>query len=263
MKNDVIINGVSLSQLESTGIAAAMVAADILTDGFYSKPEIKFKTGKYDIVTPFDLKAENAIIKRISEDFPEHSFYGEENGQQGDLENQITWVIDPIDGTLNFARQIPSFSTSIACVYKGITYVAICFDPLAKELFIAKKGFGSYMNGQKLEISPVANLEDSGISLGLTVGLEKIKEIGFIRRTGSSVLDICYVGKGALEGYIEFSLNLWDFAASKLIVEEAGGKVTTINGDMITPSFKTTSSIIASNGLIHKELLQWISMVKQ
>lgn len=263
MTTDLLVNNIPLSELENTAVAAALFAGDILTEGFYSHPEIKVKTQKHDIVTPYDLKAETAIIHRIQQDFSHHSFFGEEHGGQGDLQNEITWVIDPIDGTLNFARQIPSFATSIACMYKGITYLAVCYDPLAKELFIAKKGLGAQMNGKKLQVSPITHLDQSGVSLGITVGLQKINAIGFIRRTGSSVLDLCYVGKGALEGYIEFSLRLWDYAAAKLIVEEAGGNVTTQTGAVITPSFEKPSSVVASNGQIHEALIQWISTAKK
>lgn len=263
MIQDPLVNNISISKLENTAIAAAMLAGDILIEGFYSNPEIKVKTNKHDVVTPFDTKAETAIIGRIRQDFPEHSFCGEEHGTQGDLTNEIVWVIDPIDGTLNFSRQIPSFATSIACMYKGVTYVAVCYDPLAKELFVAKKGLGAQMNGHTIHVSSISHLDHSGVSLGITVGLENIQQIGFIRRTGSSVLDLCYVAKGALEGYIEFSLHLWDFAAAKLIVEEAGGKVTTSTGEKVIPSFGQTSSIIASNSLTHEALLKWISTVKK
>lgn len=263
MNPELVVNNIPVSELENTAIAAAMLAGDILIDGYYSNPEIRVKTQKHDIVTPFDIKAETAIIQRILQDFPHHSFYGEEQGQRGELMNEIVWVIDPIDGTLNFARQIPAFATSIACTFKGITYVAVCYDPLAKELFVAKKGQGAEMNGKTIQISSISSLDHSGISIGITVGLDNIEKIGFIRRTGSSVLDLCYVAKGAIEGYIEFSLNLWDYAAAALIVEEAGGKVTTRFGAPIVSQFGHSSSIVASNQHVHEALLQWISTVKK
>lgn len=262
MANRTVLD-IPLADLESTAIAAVMIAADILTHGFYSAPEIKIKTGKYDLVTPFDPMAEMAIIKRIKEEFPDHAFCGEESGITGDITKQITWVIDPIDGTLNFSRQIPSFATAIGAIYQGVAYLGVCYDPLARELFVARKGHGAYMNGKRLHVSTPSKLEDSGISIGGTVGIEKIHEIGFIRRTGSSVLDLCYVAKGALEGYADKNLNAWDYTAPKLIIEEAGGKVTTAEGKPIIIDLQKKTSLVASNEKLHGNLLQWISTEKK
>jgi myo-inositol-1(or 4)-monophosphatase len=252
-----------LGELEHVALSAALRAADILRKGFYSDLIIEEKTGIHDVVTQFDKKAEEIIISSIRTHFPNHSFVGEEGGTQGSLEAPVIWVIDPIDGTWNFSRQIPAFAISIAAFIDKKPALAICLDPIANELFIGKLGGGAAMNGRPLVVSSIATLTSAGISLGGCVGMSNICHISQIRRTGSAVLDLCYVAKGALDGYIEWELNLWDFAAASLLVEEAGGKVTTLKGNPITIDFGKTSSIVASNGKIHEDLINWISTVEK
>jgi len=252
-----------LAELEHVGLSAALRASDVLRDGFYSELIIEEKSGIHDVVTQFDKKAEEVIVSSIKSHFPHHCFVGEEGGTQGSLESEVVWVIDPIDGTWNFSRQIPAFAISIAALVDKKPYLAICLDPIANELFIGKQGHGASMNGRPLSVSPISTLPSAGISLGGCVGTSNMCHISQIRRTGSAVLDLCYVAKGALDGYIEWSLNLWDFAAAALLVEEAGGVVTTIQGTPIEIDFGKKSSIVASNGKIHKDLLKWISTVEK
>ena len=257
--HELLVNDIPLSALESVAVTAILRAADIVKEGFYSSFTIQEKSGPHDVVTQFDKEAEYAIIDTISKTFPSHSFLGEETGIRGILHSQITWVIDPIDGTWNFARQIPSFGCSIAAMYENAIYVGAVIDPIANELFVAKKGHGATMNGKQLSISTRSHLSASGISLRMEMLKSIPSNLGILRRSGSTVLDMCYVAKGSLEGFIDRNINLWDFAASMLIVEEAGGKVTTIDNKppLLDPTKK--QSIIATNGHIHKELLKWIS----
>ncbi len=255
-------HGHSIEELEHVGLAAANRAGDLLKAGFYSDLDVKIKSHKHDLVTQYDQKSEELIVSVIKDFFPHHAFVGEELGINGSIKQNIYWVIDPIDGTWNFARQIPSFAVSIAACYEDQTLLGICLDPISGELFIGRRGKGATMNGKSLKVSTASQLEDCGISFGMSVGVNAIHEIALIRRSGSSVLDLCYVAKGALEGFINHNQSVWDFAAAKLIVEEAGGVVTTFEGNPVPLDIARTHTIIASNGIIHKELTQWISTAK-
>ena len=261
--NTSLIDGHDISALEHVVLAAVNQTADLLRGGFYSELEIKTKSHTHDLVTQFDTQAEDLIISTIKKEYPDHAFVGEESGCVGDTENKITWIIDPIDGTWNFAKQIPSFAISVAACYKGEAYLGVCLDPIANELYIGRRGEGATMNGKKLSVSTTNKLKDAGISLGKAVGVEAIHKIALIRRTGSTVLDLCYVAKGALEGLIDDSLNVWDYAAAALIVQEAGGVVSTFENKPLPYDIKVPSSIVASNNEIHKELVKWISMANK
>jgi myo-inositol-1(or 4)-monophosphatase len=260
---ELLVNEVPISTLESVAISAILRASDIIKEGFYSTLSISEKSGPHDVVTQFDKEAERVIIDTISKSFPDHAFLGEESGSRGASNKEITWIIDPIDGTWNFARQIPSFGCSIAAVYENTVYVGVVIDPIANELFVAKKGYGATMNGKQLSVSSRSDLSISGISLRIEM-LKSIPEnFGILRRSGSTVLDMCYVAKGSLEGFIDRNINVWDFAASMLIVSEAGGMVTTLEQSPPLLDSTKKQSIIATNRLIHKELLKWISPEKK
>lgn len=260
---ELLVNDIPISTLESVAISAILRAADVVKEGFYSSLSISEKSGPHDVVTQFDKEAEKVIIETISKSFPNHSFLGEESGLQGVFNKEITWIIDPIDGTWNFSRQIPSFGCSVAAMFENTIYVGVVIDPIANEIFVAKKSYGATMNGKQLSVSSRANPSISGVSLRVEM-LKTIPEnVGILRRSGSTVLDMCYVAKGSLEGFVDRHINVWDFAASMLIVQEAGGVVTTIDqGKPILDSPKK-QTIVASNGHIHKELLKWISQEKK
>jgi myo-inositol-1(or 4)-monophosphatase len=260
---ELLVNEINISKLESVAISAILRASDLIKEGFYSSLSIEKKSGPHDIVTQFDKEAEKVIIETISSNFKDHAFLGEETGVRGSFENQITWIIDPIDGTWNFARQIPSFGCSIAAVYNNETVVGVVIDPIANELFVAKKGYGATMNGRKLSISPIKDLSESGVSLRIELLKSIPSNLGVLRRSGSTVLDMCYVAKGSLEGFIDKNINVWDFAAAMLIVQEAGGVVTTLDNKAPTLIPNKKQSIIATNGYLHKELLKWISTEKK
>ncbi len=260
---ELLVNDIPISKLESVAISAILRASDIVKEGFYSILSIQEKSGPHDVVTQFDSEAEHAIIETISNTFPDHAFLGEETGTRGVPSESITWIIDPIDGTWNFSRQIPSFGCSLAAMYQGVIYVGVVIDPIANELFVAKKGYGATMNGKKLSISPKCNLADSGVSLRIEMLKEIPKNLGVLRRSGSTVLDMCYVAKGSLEGWMERNINLWDYAAAMLIVQEAGGVVTTLNNEQVPLDSSKKQSLIASNGHIQGELLKWILTEKK
>jgi myo-inositol-1(or 4)-monophosphatase len=260
---ELLVNDIPISKLESVAISAILRASDLVKEGFYSSLSIEKKSGPHDLVTQFDKEAEKVIIETISSHFKDHAFLGEETGMTGIFDNKITWIIDPIDGTWNFARQIPSFGCSIAAVQNGETVVGAVIDPIASELFVAKKGYGATMNGRKLGISQIKDLSESGVSLRIELLKSIPSNLGVLRRSGSTVLDMCYVAKGSLEGFIDKNINVWDFAAAMLIVKEAGGMVTTLENKAPILNRNTKQSIIATNGYLHKELLKWISTEKK
>ncbi len=171
--------------------------------------------------------------------------------------------MDPIDGTWNFAKQIPSFCTSLSAYHKGEVLLGISFDPIANEFFMAQKGKGAFMNGKKIHVTSTNNLHAAGISVRALVELDHLHQVAMIRRSGSSLLDMCYVAKGSLDGFIEWNLSVWDFAATMLLIEEAGGKITDPLGKrpILEPGKKYT--LVASNGHLHEELLGWISTAKK
>lgn len=249
-----------LSEIEVVAIQAANQACDILKAGFYSEFRVQEKRHRHDLVTEFDLKSEKIIVDTIKKAYPHHAIVAEESGIQGDIENQPTWIIDPIDGTWNFAKQIPSFAISIATYYRGKVHLGLALDPISGELFLATYGGGATMNGKPIYVSNTLEIEDSGISLATCKHLRPIHALSQIRRSGSSVLDLCYVAKGALEGFIYPALRVWDYAASSLIIEEAGGTVTNFQNQPLTFPLREPSAIVATNGKIHGEIIQWISM---
>lgn len=257
------IENATLNELEHTGISAALAAATILRTGFYSELKIKQKSHLHDVVTQFDVQAEEAILRVLRSTYKNHAFLGEESGLVGNKTDEYLWIIDPIDGTWNFARQIPSFCISIAVLHNMKTILSISFDPMSNELFIGKKGHGAFMNGKRIFVRPTKTLEESGISLGGAVGKDSLHHVSQIRRSGSSVLDISYVAKGALEGFIEWNLNIWDFVGPALLVEEAGGMVTSPTGKTIEIELGKKFSVVASNGFIHKDLIKWTSTVEK
>ncbi|MBS0584877.1 MAG: inositol monophosphatase [Verrucomicrobia bacterium] len=251
------------TELEKVALEAVFKAGKILKDGFYTEFAITQKSNLQDLVTFFDVKTEQILKEVIRSHFPSHAFWGEEEGIEGDIENEITWIMDPIDGTWNFARQIPSFCIGMAAFYKGDILLGISYDPIANELFIAQKQKGAFMNGRKIKVSSIANLPASGISVRSRKEVAYIHEVAVTRRSGSSILDLSYVAKGSLDGFIEWGLSVWDFAGMTLLIQEAGGIVTDEDGNIpvLQPNKKYT--IVATNGLLHDELLKWISTAKK
>lgn len=255
------------SKYLETAIEAAKEAAKIHKKFFNKKFKVESKSGHFDQVTEADLEAENKIVEIIKVNFPNHNFLGEENKYEKTA-SEYTWIIDPLDGTNNFAHGIPIFSISIALAWNEEVIVGVVYDPLREEIFYAEKNKGAFLNGISISVSQNKNLKSSILITGFYYSrdskmlqtLEDIKKfflagiIG-IRRFGSAALDLCYVASGRADGFWEFFLNPWDFAAGKLILEEAGGTVTNKGGlpVKISPSY-----IISSNTHIHNAMLEII-----
>jgi myo-inositol-1(or 4)-monophosphatase len=247
-------------------IKAAKEAGSIHVRHFRSKIEPKEKTSSYDLVTAADLEAEKRIVSVIREKFPSHNFLCEESKYEK-TDSEYTWVIDPLDGTNNFASGLPVFCVSIALLKNGGPVAAVIYDPSRYEVFTAVKGKGAYLNGARINASNADSLKKAILVTGfyydrgenMIGNLEWIKSFFLkrvmgIRRFGAAALDLAYVAAGRVSGFWEFNLSPWDFAAGKLLIEEAGGLVTTREGGAVDP-FKS-SFVVASNGKIHKEILE-------
>jgi len=209
-------------------------------ENFNKTLEVEWKSTENDLVTNVDKNSEEKIIKFIKEKYPSHSIIGEE-GANIMKEGDYRWIIDPLDGTNNFAHGFPIFTISIALEYKNEIVLGLIYYPIQDELFYAVKGTGAYLNGNKINVSTMDRVNNALLSTGfpydkatapdnnLNYLNRLLPQIRGLRRTGSAAYDLCNVARGSTDGYWELKLNLWDIAAGILIVEEAGGKVLLIS----------------------------------
>lgn len=243
---------------------AALHAGEILKNGFGTSYRISSKESKNNLVTEYDHKSEKAIIEIIRSRFPDHKFLAEESGKSGSKEeNIVRWVIDPLDGTVNFAHTIPIFSVSIAAELNGEVLVGVIYNPITNEIFSARKGEGAFLNGKPIRVSNVDDMSVSMLVTGFPYNVNinpcncidhfvSIIQSGIpIRRLGSAALDLAYVAAGRFDGFWEVYLKPWDVAAGMLIVQEAGGLVTQYDQTKFS-IFDDT--ILATNGKIHSQI---------
>lgn len=248
----------------------AVSAGDILKKGFGTSFKIDSKEGKQNLVTEYDNAAQDWIILQIKKAFPSHTFLAEEGDIKDTPTDEIHWIIDPLDGTVNFAHEIPFFAVSIAAA-KGNEILCGCvYNPMLDELFYAEKGQGAYLGSRKLSVTKRTNIESALTATGFPYNAHenphhcierfgKMVQAGIpIRRLGVAALDLCYVAAGRFDLFWEVALQPWDMAAGKLIVEEAGGTVTHYDGTK--RQIYSYSSILASNGHLHQEM---VSLLKE
>lgn len=249
--------------LKFTAFAArvSVGAGRILKEGFSKAKKVRFK-GRIDPVTQFDLMSEKYIVNRIQKTFPSHDILSEE-GTNRDSNSDFRWIIDPLDGTVNFAHGFPLYCVSIALEYKGKIIVGAVHDPERKETFSAAEKLGAYLNGKKIRVSTESKLQRALLATGFAydvatartnnLGLfaRMIKKAQAVRRPGSAAIDLCWLACGRLDGFWEYSLYPWDTAAAALIVEQAGGKVTRLNGQQFSIFDK---DILASNARLYRSL---------
>ena len=209
------------------------------------------KKGPSDFVTNSDLKAEKIIIEELSKGRPDYSIVSEENGVIENKDNKNTWVIDPIDGTVNFLHGIPHFATSIALKHENEIISGLIFDPIKDEMFYAEKNNGAYLNNKRIKVSKRNNMQEC---LFATSGKVDSKIEFPYRKSGSAALDMAYIACGRYDGYFQRNLHLWDVAAGLIIVEEAGGVINKIN----LKDYKGLK-IIASSPDINEKLMEKIS----
>jgi len=251
-----------MEKLLHTAINAAKEAAKIQLEYMEKELDIQTKASEFDLVTQADKLAEAKIIEVISKDFPEHSFLAEESGQ-ATRDSDYLWVIDPIDGTVNYAHRFPQFCCSIGLYFKGEPLLGVVLDPCRNELFTATRGHGAFLNGKKISVSKIETLTRALLATGFPAlkggllhrNLEYFKmflgKCQAIRRPGSAALDLCYVACGRIDGFWELGLSPWDTAAGALMVQEAGGTVTNLDNASFDFNVK---GVIATNGLLHQPI---------
>jgi myo-inositol-1(or 4)-monophosphatase len=248
--------------LKTTLLSAVQAGAAQLQHYFNGEFKISNKEGMNNLVTEADHAAEKAIIDIIQKDYPDHFILSEETGEIK-TDSEYKWIIDPIDGTVNFANGIPICCVSIGLEKDGEMILGAVYAPILNELYFAQKGFGASLNDKKISVTSKTELIKSCLVTGfpytylnspngpLEVFAKLVREGIPVRRLGSAAIDLCWVAAGRFDGFYEHKLNAWDSAAGYLIIEEAGGKVTDFEGNHYSPY---QPHILATNGLIHEEL---------
>ena len=219
---------------------------------------IESKEGIGNYVTKYDKLVQETLYKELLELIPEATFIGEEEDDHSKVAEGYTFIVDPIDGTTNFARGFNESFISVALLKDGDNFISVCYNPYLDEMFTAEKGKGAYLNGKAIQVSD-KSLKEGLVFVGASPYYADLREKTYemfrtvtqnasdFRRIGSAVLELCYVACGRAEAFIELRLQLWDFSAAKLIVEEAGGVITDAKGNKL--SFDGPCSIVATNGI--------------
>ena len=260
----------------AVAVDAATRAGTLLRSHLGGRREISHKTSPINLVTDMDRRAESLIVHAITENFPTHAILAEESGvllaeERGVRGATHRWIVDPLDGTTNYAHGLPIFCVSIALEIDGRLALGVVYDPNRDECFVAERGRGATVNGDRLQVSSAPALGESLLSTGYQYDIRHATRNNLpehaavllrahsVREIGSAVLNLAYVAAGRLDGFWELSLGAWDVAAGALLVEEAGGRVTTPRGgalDLDAPS------ILATNGIIHDEVLRVLEEVR-
>ena len=245
-------------------IAISKEAGEVVREGFNKNLKIEYKSNESDLVTNIDKASEKLITDFVKKKYPSHGILAEESGNIKEGTEYI-WIIDPLDGTVNFAHGLPIFSISIGIQKNGKTIAGVVYDIVQDILYSAESGGGAFADDEKIKVSDNSNLAHSILVTGFPYNihqnpfnaLEKFvsltRKARGIRRLGSAAIDFCYVARGVFDGFWEVFLNPWDICAGKLILEEAGGNVTNFSGEQIGVNSK---QILASNGKIHEDMLE-------
>jgi len=251
----------NMKEFRELAIRVAKEAGDILRENLGKIKRIDYK-GRLNLVTDIDRKAEEKIIDIIREKYPSHDILTEERKIE-EKGSQYKWIIDPLDGTTNYVHEYPRYCVSIALEKDGKVILGVVYDPVPDELFLAEKGKGATLNGKRISVSKIDELDKSLVATGfpydrrekvdeyLKIYREFMVNAQGVRRDGSAALNLCYTAIGRFDGFWEEKLAPWDVAAGSLVVTEAGGKVTDFKGDRHDIYEK---KILASNGKIHREM---------
>jgi myo-inositol-1(or 4)-monophosphatase len=258
-----------MKSCKAIAVQAARKAGFVLKTRLGKKRKVGYK-GVVNLVTEMDILAEKIIVSEIRKHFPDHSILAEERTATCQ-ESDYRWVIDPLDGTTNYAHGFPIFCVSIALTKNNEPILGVVYDPTRDELFVAEKSKGARLNGRRLHVSPESDLSRSLLATGFPYDIRETRINNFdhfhnfairaqaVRRAGSAALDLCYVAAGRFDGFWEMKLAPWDLAAGSLMVSEAGGTVTDFLGRHIGLDGK---HVLATNGRIHRTMLKVVRMGK-
>ena len=247
----------------ATAVEAVLRAGSLQMAQFCTDLKIE-KKGAIDLVTEVDLAVERNFREMIAERFPDHAVLAEEMGSAGEATGRHCWIFDPLDGTTNYAHGLPIFASSLALEIDGVITVGAIYDPSRRELFTATLGGGAYLNGVPMRVSSTATLIDALLVTGFPYTVHEtgddlvslfaafLSKAQAVRRLGSAALDLCYVAAGRMDAFWEQHLKPWDMAAGALMLAEAGGKVTSLDG---SPFDVRKGQLMASNGALHGALL--------
>lgn len=253
-------------ELRQFAVEIALGAGQIIKQGFGTHFKIESKDGKHDLLTEYDLKSERFLLEAIRKKYPSHTTHSEEEGATKDIPGQVRWILDPIDGTVNYAHNIPIYAVNVAASLDGKILCAATYNPQMDELFYASLGSGSYFQERRITVSETGDIDKAMFATGFPYNvsdnpnhcferLTRILQMGLpIRRMGSAAIDLAYVAAGRFDGFWEVTLNPWDYAPGSHIIEEAGGKITQIDGSPL--DYTSKLPIVASNGRIHKKILE-------
>ncbi len=248
---------------KKTAVSAAKEAGKVLNDNFQKAKSASFK-GKRDIVTEVDLRAEKIILDMIKVQFPDHAILSEETGMIGDNSVKYMWVVDPIDGTMNYYYGMNPYRVGICLLEDKKPVLNVLYNPTEDEMYVAQKGGGAFLNDKKITVSGNDDLKNSLVMFHLSSKeeprkrimdvLEKVFEASMqVRMLGSSLASMSYVATGKMDAFFNVSQKPWDILPGVLLIEEAGGKVTDIKGGEITHE---STSVIATNGKVHDQMVK-------
>jgi len=261
-----------MSDIFKTCLEAANEGGKIIAHYYDKGVEIRSKE-TYNLVSDADIDSEKKIISIIKDKFPDHKIIAEESSEESlskeNNECEHLWIIDPLDGTNNFAHSNPQFAVSIAYYNQGKAKYGVVYNPIRNEKYTAEKNKGAFLNSKNIKVSKAKSINECLVGTGFyydrgsmmedTLETLKIlfkKEIHGLRRLGAASLDLCMVANGTFDAFFEYKLAPWDFAAGALILEEAGGKVSSCKGENLSSSY---SSLLATNGNVHDEFIKIVS----
>jgi myo-inositol-1(or 4)-monophosphatase len=253
--------------MKSTAIRAAKEAGKIIAAHYRKDACISFKGSSKNLLTNIDIQAEKAAIETIKKSFPHHAILSEETGTQQSATSEYRWIIDPLDGTTNYAAGLPYFSVSIALAKKEKIVLGVVYEPVEGNLYLAEKGKGAFLNNRRIAVSSKRHLNDAILSFCLPYSIEKgvkalqqitslFPNLRAVRNIGSAALSMCNIARGAYDLWFGVGARPWDAAAGSLIVEEAGGKVTDAEGK---PWNLGAKAVIATNKKLHTKFLKLLN----
>jgi len=258
----------NVSEWREFTVSIAREAGTLLKERFHRRHHVSYK-GAINLVTEADLMSEKLLISRIRSAFPGHDIVSEES-EMANTGSPFRWIIDPLDGTTNYAHGFPMFCVSIALEKEGVVITGVVYNPMLDELFVAEKGEGAYLNGTLLAVSDTDDLSQSFLATGFPYDIRENPDnnvnyfstlalrVRAIRRAGAAALDLAYLAAGRFDGFWELRLQPWDTAAACLMVEEAGGTITDLAGGAW--SF-AAPGIMATNGKIHQAMIETLGAV--